>query len=168
MKHLPLKILCLLTVASLALIAGCGTNDIVNPHQNETLSKLPPPPPSPSVRKGQALSADSVHSGKIFSYADQMPTFPGGEDALMNYLHAHIRYPTVARENGIKGTVIVQFIVDKDGSLSDVHTLGTLKGGGLEEESIAVVKNMPEWIPGSEKGVKVNVQYALPIRYVLQ
>lgn len=151
---------------SLALLsAGCGTNDMVNLHQNTIVSKLPPP--TKKVTKLQANN-DLNNPDKVYSYADKMPAFPGGEEALMNYLHTHIHYPKVAREDGISGTIVVQFIVDKDGSLSDIHTRGKQKGGGLEEESIDIVKNMPKWIPGSEKGVKVNVQYALPVRYVLQ
>lgn len=169
MKHLTLKVLCFIMAGSLALLStGCGTNDIVNPKQHATVSKLPPPPP-PQTKKGTELQANDLNNpNKVYSYADKMPAFPGGEEALINYLHVHIHYPKVAREDGISGTIVVQFTVDKDSSLSDIHTLGKQKGGGLEEESVSVVQNMPKWIPGSEKGVKVNVQYALPVRYVLQ
>ena len=105
---------------------------------------------------------------QVFSFAEQMPSFPGGEAALMQYLHRHISYPKDARKNGISGTVVVRFIVNRDGSLSDLTILGEHLGGWLEQESMDVVQNMPKWIPGSQGGVKVNVRYALPIRYVLQ
>lgn len=136
---------------------------------------LPPPPPpprpagpgSPEAMTGYPASAASGDD-KIFSFVEHMPSFPGGEDALMQYLSAHIRYPKVARENGIMGTVVVQFDVDKQGYISHVTTVGARKGGGLEEEAIRVTSEMPRWKPGMQNGHKVNVRYALPIRFVLQ
>lgn len=113
-------------------------------------------------------AGDLSHSGKVYAYADEMPAFPGGETALMQYLQDHIRYPAGARERGISGTVVVQFVVASNGSLARIKTIGETLGGGLEQESVAVVESMPKWLPGSNKGVNVNVQYALPIRYVLQ
>lgn len=86
----------------------------------------------------------------------------------MKYLHDHIHYPKTARKEDIEGTVVVQFVVNPDGSLSNIKTIGGYKGGGLEEESIKVVKQMPDWIPGKQDGKKVAVQYSLPIRYQLQ
>jgi protein TonB len=105
---------------------------------------------------------------KVFTFVEQMPSFPGGESALMKFLHDHIRYPAVARENGIQGTVVVQFIVGPDGTISDVTTVGAKKGGGLEDEAMRVVKSMPKWKPGRQNGRAVTVQYSLPVRFVLQ
>lgn len=107
-------------------------------------------------------------SNKVFQFVEQMPSFPGGENALMRYLHDHIRYPAVARENGIQGTVVVQFVVNTDGSIVDVKAVGQKKGGGLEEEAVRVVKGMPKWTPGKQNGRSVRVQYSLPIRFKLQ
>ncbi len=105
---------------------------------------------------------------KVFQFVEQMPTFPGGENALMKYLRDHIRYPSVARENGIQGTVVVQFVVNTDGSIVDVKPVGQKKGGGLEDEAVRVVKGMPKWKPGKQNGRSVRVQYSLPIRFKLQ
>lgn len=140
---------------------GCKESNSLYP-KKET-SKMPPPPP-PSAKPVEK----SEDSAGIYKFAEQMPQFPGGEHALMKFLHDHIHYPAAARENGIKGTVVVQFVVNPDGSLSNIKTVGVQKGGGLEEESIKVVKQMPHWIPGKQSGKKVAVQYALPIRYMLQ
>lgn len=105
---------------------------------------------------------------EIFTFVEQPPSFPGGEDALNKYLSKNIRYPHVAQENGISGTVFVQFVVDSDGNIKDVKTVGATKGGGLEEEATRVVKTMPKWKPGKQNGRFVSVQYNLPIRFTLQ
>jgi protein TonB len=118
--------------------------------------------------KGTGVTAAAPPANKVFTFVEQMPSFPGGEEALMKYLSSHIRYPAVARENGIQGTVVVQFIVGPDGSISHVTTVGAKKGGGLEDEAIRVVKGMPKWKPGRQNGRAVTVQYSLPVRFVLQ
>lgn len=104
---------------------------------------------------------------KVFKFVQQMPSFPGGEKALKKYLGEHIHYPKVARENGIQGTVVVQFIVGTNGKLRDFTVVSRKLGGGLEEEAIRVVRAMPDWIPGRQDGEAVNVQYSLPVRFVL-
>lgn len=130
----------------------------------EAKKLIPPPPPGPKP----VTNAQPPSKNKVFQFVEQMPQFPGGQDALMKYLHDHIHYPQAARENGIGGTVVVQFIVNTNGSISSIKTVGAEKGGGLEEESIRVVENMPDWEPGRQNGRKVAVQYSLPIRYQLQ
>ncbi|NIG56813.1 energy transducer TonB [Chitinophaga sp. Cy-1792] len=105
---------------------------------------------------------------EIFTFVEQPPSFPGGEEALNKYLSKNIRYPRVAQENGISGTVFVQFVVDSEGNIKDVKTVGAAKGGGLEEEAIRVVKTMPKWKPGKQNGRQVSVQFNLPIRFTLQ
>jgi protein TonB len=105
---------------------------------------------------------------EIFTFVEQPPTFPGGEDALAKYLSKNIRYPRVAQENGISGTVFVQFVVDSEGNIKDVKTVGAAKGGGLEEEAVRVVRTMPRWKAGKQNGRQVSVQFNLPIRFTLQ
>lgn len=105
---------------------------------------------------------------EIFTFVEQPPTFPGGEEALAKYLSKNIRYPRVAQENGISGTVFVQFVVDSEGNIKDVKTVGAAKGGGLEEEAVRVVRTMPKWKAGKQNGRQVSVQFNLPIRFTLQ
>ncbi|SFW55288.1 energy transducer TonB [Chitinophaga sancti] len=114
------------------------------------------------------VEAPVVERETILCFVEMMPTFPGGEDALLKFLRDNVKYPHVAQENEIQGTVFVQFVVDKEGNINDVKTIGATKGGGLEEESIRVVKKMPKWKPGKQNNQKVSVQYNLPIRYTLQ
>lgn len=118
--------------------------------------------------KGSGVVSAPKEETHVFTFVEQMPSFPGGEDALLKYLSSHINYPAVARENGIQGKVIVQFIVGPDGSISGVTTVGSHLGGGLEEEAMRVVRTMPKWRPGKQNGRAVTVQYDLPVNFVLQ
>lgn len=101
------------------------------------------------------------------TFVERMPEFPGGEAALAKYLAKNIRYPHVAQENGIQGTIFIQFVVNRDGTISQVKTNGATKGGGLEEEAIRVVGKMPNWKPGKQNGQFVAVYFNLPVRFTL-
>ena len=128
---------------------------------------LPPPPPPPSARAQNAQSS-GTNRPKVFQFVEQMPSFPGGESALMQYLSGHIKYPQKARDQNLQGTVVVQFIVEKNGQISNIQTVGDPIGGKLEEEAKRVVKQMPHWHSGKQNGKPVRVQYSLPIRFILQ
>jgi periplasmic protein TonB len=104
---------------------------------------------------------------KPFLIVEQMPVFPGGTEDLMKYLKNNIQYPQMARETGIQGKVIVQFVVNKDGRISGVKVLRGI-GGGCDEEAIRVVKSMPVWNPGKQNGVTVPVYFQLPIAFTLK
>ena len=104
---------------------------------------------------------------KVFDVVEQMPSFPGGMSALMNYLNNNIKYPVIAEENGIQGRVIVQFIVGKDGHISDVKVAKSVDPS-LDKEAVRVVKAMPKWIPGKQNGQAVTVRYTLPVTFRLQ
>lgn len=103
---------------------------------------------------------------KVFDVVEQMPSFPGGNAALMNYLSQNIKYPVIAEENGIQGRVIVQFVVGKDGHISDVRVAKSVDPS-LDKEAVRVVKGMPRWIPGKQNGQAVTVRYTLPVTFRL-
>lgn len=107
-------------------------------------------------------------TGDVYTFVDEPPSFPGGEEALARFLGKNIRYPKEAVEKNISGTVFVQFVVEADGTVKDAKIVGGPKGGGLEEESLRVVNAMPKWVAGKEKGKQVSVMFNLPIKYVLQ
>ncbi len=104
---------------------------------------------------------------QIFTIVEQMPEFPGGEEELFKYLGKNIKYPSMARENGITGTVYVTFVVEGNGEISDVKKLRGI-GGGCDEEAMRVVKAMPSWKAGKQNGKSVRVQYNLPIKFTLR
>ena len=104
---------------------------------------------------------------KVFDVVEQMPAFPGGPSALMSYLSKNIKYPVVAEENGVQGRVIVTFVVEKDGSITDVHIAKSVDPS-LDKEAQRVVRSMPNWIPGKQNGSAVRVKYTVPVTFRLQ
>jgi TonB family protein len=105
-------------------------------------------------------------TNQIFTSVEVVPEFPGGLDALSDFLNTHIKYPNDARTNHIQGTVILSFVVDIDGSLSDIKVVKGI-GWGCDEEAIRVLKSSPRWKPGTQQGKPVRVQYSLPINFSL-
>lgn len=108
-----------------------------------------------------------VEETKIFTVVEQMPMYPGGDVALMGYLRDNIHYPTVAAENGVQGRVVVGFVVERDGSITDVKILRGVDPS-LDREAMRVVKNMPKWTPGKQNGSAVRVKYQVPVSFRLQ
>lgn len=104
---------------------------------------------------------------KVFDVVEEQPSFPGGQGALMAWLNDNIKYPVVAAENGIQGKVIVQFVVGKNGSISNVKVLRSVDPS-LDKEAVRVVSNMPNWTPGKQNGASVNVRFTLPVTFRLK
>lgn len=104
---------------------------------------------------------------KVFDVVEQMPTFPGGDGALFEYLSKNIRYPAVAEENGVQGRVIVTFVVERNGSITDVKVVKSVDPS-LDKEAMRVVKSMPNWIPGKQNGQAVRVKFTVPVTFRLQ
>lgn len=103
---------------------------------------------------------------EIFMIVESMPEFPGGESKLYEYLADNIKYPELAKDAGISGRVFVSFVVEKDGSVTDIRILRGI-GGGCDEEAIRLVKNMPKWTPGKQRGKAVRVTFNLSIKFTL-
>lgn len=108
-----------------------------------------------------------VEETKIFTVVEQMPMYPGGDAALMGYLRDNIHYPTIAAENGVQGRVVVGFVVERDGSITDVKILRGVDPS-LDREAMRVVKSMPRWNPGKQNGSAVRVKYQVPVSFRLQ
>ena len=120
----------------------------------------PDNPPAPPV-------LEEPKEEEPFSYVEQMPTFPDGTEAMYKYIYDKIKYPAIARENGISGQVIVQFVVSKEGEIQKAKVVRGI-GGGCNEEALRVVNGMPRWKPGKHNGRAVPVTFTLPIKFVLQ
>ena len=108
-----------------------------------------------------------VEETKVFDVVEQMPSFPGGPTALMTYLSQNTKYPVVAQENGVQGRVVVSFVVERDGSITDVRVVRSVDPS-LDKEATRVVKSMPNWIPGKQNGSTVRVKYNVPVSFKLQ
>lgn len=104
---------------------------------------------------------------QVFTYVEQMPTFPGGESEMYSWIGKNLKYPTIAAENGIEGRVIVQFVVGRNGKIRDANVVRPLNPA-CDKEAIRVIMSMPHWIPGKQNGKEVTVKYTLPITFKLQ
>lgn len=106
-------------------------------------------------------------SNEVFIIVEQMPVFPGGEAALRKFLATEVKYPVIAQENGIQGRVYVKFVIAADGSVTNVEVARPFDPN-LDKEAVRVVKSMPKWTPGKQRGKAVKVSYTVPINFVLQ
>ena len=104
----------------------------------------------------------------VFKVVEQQAEFPGGMKALMKYLAENIKYPVIAQENGIQGRVICQFTVNKDGSIVDIEVVRSGGDPSLDKEAVRVIKTMPKWAPGKQRGRPVRSRFTLPVTFKLQ
>ena len=125
--------------------------------RSEITVAAPPPPPAPKPEVAT----------KVFDVVEEMPSFPGGNVALMSYLNGNTKYPVVAQENGVQGKVIISFVVERDGSISDVKVARSVDPS-LDREAQRVVKSMPRWTPGKQNGQTVRVKYTVPVVFSSQ
>ncbi len=164
----------------------------------QTSQETPPPPPPPMVQEVEVLNVveDDVETEEIqinteenkeeiiiqapveikeeeeednvvFVIVENKPEFPGGDAELMKFISNNIKYPVIAQENGIQGRVICQFVVNKDGSIVDINVVRSVDPS-LDKEAIRVIKSMPKWKPGMQRGKAVRVKFTLPIVFRLQ
>lgn len=134
----------------------------------------PPPPPPPPPPKDDGII-------EIHNFAEVMPRFPGcenfegtrlekdkcAEEKMLQYIYSKVKYPSIARENGIEGRATLQFVVDEMGNITNVNIVRDV-AGGCGQAAEVVVKGMPKWNPGMQAGKKVKVRYTLPIVFELQ
>ena len=125
------------------------------------------PPTAPPVEEPKAVvKAVDVEDNEPLIFVQQKPEFENGDKAMYEFLAQNIRYPTIARENGIQGIVFVGFVISKDGTIRDIVIKRGI-GGGCNEEAFRVVQMMPKWKPGKQNGKAVNVAFTLPIKFKL-
>ena len=110
---------------------------------------------------------DTTTDDKVYDVCEQMPTYEGGDAALLKYLRENLKYPDNTKDRGVQGRLVIGFIVEKDGSLTDVKVLRPVDID-LDAEVLRLVKGMPKWIPGRHNGQRVRVKYLLPIHICLQ
>ena len=113
------------------------------------------------------VEEEEVVEAEVFTIVEEMPSYPGGDQKMYEYLGKNIKYPQIARESSIQGRVFVNFVVEPDGSVSNVKVLRGI-GGGCDEEAVRVVQSMPKWKAGKQRGKAVRVSYTLPVVFKLQ
>lgn len=156
------------TLITLACLLSC----FAHAQENDT-NQTPPPPPPMEVKEPQINEND-----EIFTIVQNMPRFPGCEDMsdidrkkrecaekkMLEYIYKSIKYPAEARANGIEGMVVISFVIEKNGTITDPRILRDLDGG-CGEEALRIIESMPNWIPGKQRNQPVRVQFNLPVRF---
>lgn len=151
----------------------CELSEIHNMLKLNNESKTPPPPPhaitysdiTEDEFKAEEV-AKEAETDEIFFTAEQQPEFPGGMTELMKFLQKSINYPVSCKKEGIQGRVIVQFVINKDGSICEANVVKPVHPQ-LDAEAIRVINAMPNWTPGKQKGERVRVRYTLPVSFRL-
>lgn len=126
--------------------------------KRQTQVYVPPPPPKPK---------EEEVTEEIFVVVEEQPEFPGGNAAMMKFLGDNINYPIIAQENGIQGRIICNFVVERDGSITDVQVVRGVDPS-LDKEAVRVIQQMPKWKPGKQRGSAVRVRFTLPVVFRLQ
>jgi TonB family protein len=172
-KLARLKLLLVVPLA-ISLLLAISFNSDVMAQEEEKLAPPPPPKekadidkPLPPQKEEKLAKAPQDQEVPIFTVVEEMPEYPGGMKAMYAYLGENIKYPQEAKNKGISGTVFITYVVEKDGSVSNVKVLRGVKED-LDKEAIRVVSMMPKWKPGKQKGIPVRVQYNLPIKFSLE
>ena len=189
-KGLWLKLLAIVPVLALLLIANpkikaeenisntanTAENVILNTNAEEVVPQIDMNEPSENLQAEQteisSVSKPVMHKellpdDSVYNNIEVMPEFPGGMEAMMKYLSENIKYPEQAKEKNTQGRVLVSFVVEKDGSISNVKVARGI-GNGCDEEAVRVISAMPKWKPGKHNGKKVRVSFAIPISFKLQ
>lgn len=126
----------------------------------------PSAPTSGAFVTGPAVVGEVSDEEEIFQVVEQMPEFPGGMEKLLEYLGKNIKYPSIAQENGIQGRCIIEFVVNRDGSIVDPKVIKSLDPS-CDKEAMRVIKAMPKWKPGMQRGKPVRVRYTVPVQFRL-
>ena len=114
-----------------------------------------------------AVVEEEEETQEVFFIVEEMPVFPGGEEALRKFIAQSVKYPVIAQENGIQGRVFVSFVVNQKGEVTNVKVARPFDPN-LDKEAVRVVESMPKWSPGKQRGKAVKVSYTVPINFVLQ
>lgn len=163
-----LKYLLIVPVAGLLLIA-CNLNAKTQPSDNsaDSATTAVASDDTTNTTPETAKQAQVPQDGKVYDVVENMPSYPGGDQAMYEFLVSNMKYPVEAQKAKKEGRVVVSFVVRKDGSITDVSVVRP-EDPALDAEAVRVVKAMPKWTPGKQKGVPVNVKFNMPIQFKLK
>ena len=159
-RWMMLKALFVIPVATLAVSVFAGNTNVSNMAKETT--------PTANTLSTTNMQTQQSATEKTFTVVEVMPEFKGGASAMMQFLNMNMKYPQTAVKAKLQGSAVVGFVVRKDGTVSDVHITKSAGHAVLDEEAMRVVKSMPAWEPGKQKGKPVNVKYNVPINFRLQ
>lgn len=123
--------------------------------------------PAPKVVEVAKVPDEVIEDNEIFKIVEKMPEFPGGMAACLKFLANNIKYPTISQEHGVQGKVVIQFVVNKDGSIVDPTVVRSVDPY-LDKEALRVISMMPRWTPGTQRDKPVRVKYTVPVTFRLQ
>ena len=158
-----LKLYSLTALAMTGVLFACSTS----PKMEKNQSATPTVSKTASSLRELTVTALRPDSAQVFNVVEKMPEYPGGMNALMNYLATNIHYPEKAKKQEIEGRVFINFVINKDGSVSNVRVLRGISPE-CDAEAVRVVEGMPKWIPGEQKGQPVRVRFNIPIKFALK
>ncbi len=162
----------LLVLMLILTFPSYSSEEVMNPAESAVLARIseyttPEPVIQDKPKQKTQVKYEPVKAvNGVYSVVEKMPSYPGGDDARVQFMVGNIKYPETAVKNKVMGTVYVTFVIKADGSISDVKVLRGI-GSGCDEEAVRVIKLMPKWNPGMEKGKPVDVQFNLPIKFTL-
>ena len=162
-----LRALAVVPVIALALLAFANTKSVAAVVVNQQAKVTPTSRIVKANIEAQVTDESAPQSKKVYRSVEQMPQFPGGEAGLMRYLQSNINYPANAAKNNIGGRVILQFVVEKDGSIGEVKVVRSIDPE-IDAEAVRVIKLLPNFIPGRQDGEPVAVWYTIPVSFKLQ
>jgi len=152
----------LVVITPMTISCSMDSDEAVIEESNKAHQETPVETPAETPK-----STTNQDNSQIFMVVEEMPSFPGGEKAMYKYIGEKIKYPEQAKNEGIEGRVFISFVVEKDGSITEVELLRGI-GGGCDEVAIEVIQSMPKWLAGKQKGKEVRVKYRMPIKFSLQ
>lgn len=164
-----LRVLLMLPAVALSVIVASSCKSDINTEMNVNAQAAPPTDVYWDIEECEECEMEEADTSQVFMVVEEVPEFPGGTEALLEYLRSNLQYPERCKENKIQGRVIITFVVNKDGNIVEPAVIKSAgpEGVELDVEALRVVSSMPAWTPGKQKGEAVRVQYTVPITFKL-
>lgn len=164
-----LRVLLMLPVVALSVIVASACKQDANSEMNLKTQDASPSSVFVDIQECEECETEEADTSQVFMVIEQQPEFPGGEEAMFEYLRSNLQYPEKCKENKIQGRVLVAFVINKDGKIVEPEVVKSAgpEGVELDVEALRVVSEMPAWTPGKQMGKAVRVRYTIPVVFKL-
>lgn len=164
-----LRVLLMLPVVALSVIVASACKQDTNSEMNLKTQDVSPSSVFVDIQECEECETEEADTSQVFMVIEQQPEFPGGEEAMFEYLRSNLQYPEKCKENKIQGRVLVAFVINKDGKIVEPEVVKSAgpEGVELDVEALRVVSEMPAWTPGKQMGKAVRVRYTIPVVFKL-